>query len=292
MNQLRILIGVDFSPASADAARWTAHHFGNGAELILAHAITLPKPPIMSSRHGKHELVLETLVEGARKRLQDLRDLMQAQNVSLEVREGEPAATLAEIATESKADLLIVGVRGERTGKGQSGGTTAERAVRELSIPVLVVARPSERPVSLILVAVEEETTARESLRWAGMLSNRFNARVTSLYVGGDAISPAARADSSQRSPGADDKETRTDSSSDPWTELARSSGILPERVTSEKVAGVPAVEIASASERHDADILVMGRRSARSLRRAVLGSVTATVLRNPPCNVLVVSTT
>jgi nucleotide-binding universal stress UspA family protein len=33
----------------------------------------------------------------------------------------------------------------------------------------------------------------------------------------------------------------------------------------------------------------VMGRRSARNLRRAVLGSVTATVLGDPPCNVLVV---
>ena len=51
---------------------------------------------------------------------------------------------------------------------------------------------------------------------------------------------------------------------------------------------GEPAAELVDAARELDADLVVLGRRS-RSLRRAVLGSVSAKVVRNAPCDVLVV---
>ncbi|MGH3133235.1 MAG: universal stress protein [Gaiellaceae bacterium] len=50
---------------------------------------------------------------------------------------------------------------------------------------------------------------------------------------------------------------------------------------------GEPAAAIVDAAEGLDADLVVVGRRSA--LRRLVLGSVSAAVLRRAPCDVLVV---
>ena len=51
---------------------------------------------------------------------------------------------------------------------------------------------------------------------------------------------------------------------------------------------GEPAAELVEAARELDADLVVLGRRS-RSLRRVVLGSVSAKVVRDAPCDVLVV---
>ena len=293
MDLKRIVIGVDFSPASFDAARWATQHFGHAIELILAHAITIPKPsPIARSRDGKRDLMVETLVAGATKRLRDLETSMSAERIRFDIREGDAARSLSDVVTECKADLLIVGARGERAEFDRTLGTTAQHAVRESAVPVLVVVRPDERPISHILVAVEDDATARESMRWAALLSDWFNARVTTLHVttAGVMSQAPARAGLPPNSPQLNAKPGSNDGGRmDRWIELARMSGIEDERVMSEEVLGVPAAEIVTASERNATGIIVMGRRAARDLRRAVLGSVTATVLSNPPCSVLVV---
>ena len=51
---------------------------------------------------------------------------------------------------------------------------------------------------------------------------------------------------------------------------------------------GDPAAELVDAARELGADLLVLGRRS-RSLRRLVLGSVSDSVVRRAPCDVLVV---
>ena len=51
---------------------------------------------------------------------------------------------------------------------------------------------------------------------------------------------------------------------------------------------GEPAAELVEAARELDADLVILGRRS-RSLRRLVLGSVSARVVRQAPCDVLVV---
>jgi nucleotide-binding universal stress UspA family protein len=51
---------------------------------------------------------------------------------------------------------------------------------------------------------------------------------------------------------------------------------------------GEPAAELVEAARELDADLVVLGRRS-QSLRRLVLGSVSAKVVQQAPCDVLVV---
>ena len=280
MNLSSIVIGVDFSPSSTEAAQWAAQHFGHDADVILAHSVDTRRNPVPET------------VENATKRLRDLRDTMPGERIQLDVREGDAARSLSELVAELKADLLVVGARGERADLEPRLGTTAQHAVRDSAIPVLVVALPDNNHISQILVAVDDDATARESLRWAALLSNRFDAAVTTLHVAGPGVvrQPAVREDLPHATSKPVHKAESSDNARmDRWTELAKASGIARERVTSEETSGVPAAEIISASERHDADIIVMGRQAARNLRRAVLGSVTATILSHPPCSVLVV---
>ena len=272
MQLQRIVIGVDFSPASADAARWAAKHFQSGAELILANVVT--------SQQGDGSVSLD----GNRARLRELGESMRAESIRFETREGNAARSLSDLATEAGADLLIVGAHGERAGRDGTLGTTAQYVVRESTVPVLVVAHPDQDSISRILVPVDEEATARESLRWAALLSERFNAVVTILHVDATGAMSYPAAPQLNTTPSSSDNRT-----SERWTALASECGISKERVTSEESLGVPAVEIVAAATRSAADIIVMGRTAAHSFRRAVLGSVTSTVLSNPPCSVLVV---
>lgn len=52
---------------------------------------------------------------------------------------------------------------------------------------------------------------------------------------------------------------------------------------------GEPADRLLEAARELDADLLVVGRRDRNALRRLVLGSVSAKVVRRAPCDVLVV---
>ncbi len=53
--------------------------------------------------------------------------------------------------------------------------------------------------------------------------------------------------------------------------------------------AGDPASELIDVSEELESDLIVVGRRQQSALRRLVLGSVSARVVRQAPCDVLVV---
>jgi nucleotide-binding universal stress UspA family protein len=55
---------------------------------------------------------------------------------------------------------------------------------------------------------------------------------------------------------------------------------------------GAPAEEILRASERHRADLIVMGSKGLTGLDRYLLGSVSRKVARHAPCSVLVVRPT
>jgi nucleotide-binding universal stress UspA family protein len=96
MKPERILVGIDFSDASFEAARWTSRFLGRGAELILAHIIAIPEPPpILRGRFPRRDLVIETVREGADKRLRDLSGSLSSDRIWLEIREGDVTTGLA-----------------------------------------------------------------------------------------------------------------------------------------------------------------------------------------------------
>jgi hypothetical protein len=62
----RIVIGIDFSPASIDAAQWVATHLAPGSELVLTHVISNPEPPpVVGAWLARRDLLVDTVYEGA-----------------------------------------------------------------------------------------------------------------------------------------------------------------------------------------------------------------------------------
>jgi nucleotide-binding universal stress UspA family protein len=289
----RIVVGVDFSAHSVEAARWVANRFAPGAELVLVHVISIPEPPpIVRSRYPRRDLLIDTVREGAEKRLREISHSLNADFVWLEIREGDPVECLENVATEFSADLVVAGAHGERPGARQGLGTTAEHLVRASTRPVLVVTHPRLTPPSHVLVPVDKSAGAAGALRWAGALSRRFGAQVTAMHVvtaGVASSALAAAAIVSGSPPMVRGTRFATADMPDRWLEGAVAAGIPRERANSEVSFGEPTREVLSAAERLGADLIVIGRRGEGNFRRAVLGSVVDGVLRGSTCPVLVV---
>ena len=287
----RVLVGTDFSPASIEATRWTARHFGRDAELVLAHVVAIPEPPpIVRGRFPKRELMLDTVRVGAETRLREISQSLGAPRIWLEVREGAVPSTLVGLARTYAANLMAVGAHGERAGAHAAMGSTAEQLVSAAEGPVLVVtgALPAQR-VHLI-VAMDGWPVDAEALRWASLLGPALGAPITVLHVAPTGIVARAIATVTSGARGVDAAAGRSaDASPEFWLDRAVEAGVPRERATSEVVTGDAADEIVAMAARTEGALIVIGRRSAGAVRRAVLGSVTKAVLDRAPCPVLVV---
>lgn len=285
-----ILIGIDFSAPSFEAAHWIARHVAPGAKLVLAHVIAIPEPPpIVRSRFPRRDLLVATVREGADKRLRDLALALKSEQVSIDIREGEVAPGLLEIARERSVDALVVGTHGEGAGLRVELGSTAERLVRDATTPVLLAAIARERPPERILVPVDHSDTSGRLLRAAHSLGGRFGAQVVALHVVPSGVMSHVLAATAAPGRALQPTSTTAHDAVRNWLDASLESGADEgSEATADVVFGEPAQEIVAYAERWDSDLIVIGRRGAGGLRRAVLGSVVDTVLHHAPCPVLV----
>jgi nucleotide-binding universal stress UspA family protein len=301
MKLERVVIGIDFSAPSLEAARWTAHHFARGAELVLVHAVHIPEPPrFLRGRYPEMDELVESARRGAEERLRgvvaSLSCAVCATRVRTEVRVGEPSAVLAAAAADLGADLVVVGPHGERARPWNLLGTTAQHLVKLSPVPVLLATGVHDvhgaTPRSLLVPLADGDVTP-EVLRWTRLFAERFDARVTALHV----VNAVAASHVLAAAPLA---ATMAQVQSGPWLEEIRgeadrwmggllAAGLPSDRVASEVTFGDTGGEILAAADRLESEMIVMGRRHDGGVRRALLGSITSEVLRGATCPVLVV---
>jgi universal stress protein A len=280
----RVVVGIDFSEASFDAARAALAQFGRGAEIILAHAISFPDPPpIVRGRYPRRDLVVATLRAGAEKRLNDLRQSLPNSRIALEIREGDPAEFLARVAEDHSADLIVVGTHGN--GVGYPLGSTAESLVRITRVPVLLARGPAAG-LRNVLVATDEPARSPEAFRWSASVAREHGASVAVLRVMPGAVATKVRATAGAARPASSGERPDSGDFLGRW---AVQAGVAPDRVSGETALGDPLREILAAAERIEADLIILSRRPGGNTRRRILGSVVDGVLRRAACAVLIV---
>lgn len=271
----RILTGVDFSDGSANAARWACRFLAPGGQATLCHVVPSGLPDFLESMADLLTAREGTAEDEARERLEDLAHALSC-DVSTQVLRGRPADRLARLAADVDADLLAIGPRGARASRL---GTTAEQLVRQADRPVLVVHEPNDADPERLLLAVDASALAPQVLRWGQRLMARFEATATVLHVLDEDILVGLRV----APPGSPERE-RSESAlaaTDAWlTELTREAGLDERRTTTQAVFGSPVHEIATRTENHEHDLVVMGSRGLGGVRREVVGSVASSVLR------------
>ncbi|HUF65845.1 MAG TPA: universal stress protein [Gemmatimonadaceae bacterium] len=276
-----ILIASDAS-ASAALAMTTGRMLSTATELpvqvlsVIQPVSSLAPAPMLV---GLPEGIDETRVE---ERLNDVREQRTAAggdaSWSIEVRLGETAPTIARVAKERSARLIVMGLNHHGTVDRVLGGDTVFDVVRLGETPVLVASEPLNRPPRVIVVGIDFSAL---SIRAAQLAVNTFP-EATDVYLVHVAPTIDITID------GWHDLEYAR-VARDGFTEVVRSLDGCTARVHTVELTGRRDRELARFARGLKADMLVVGSYRRGLFRRLASGTVAARVLRSAPCPVLIV---
>lgn len=252
-----IIIGFDGSSEGRDALQLgSAMGHAIDADLIVASASN----PRVSMGASQAE-VFTGIFDKARQELPHREFAMR------ELRDVGPVGGLKDLAAREQADLIVIG----STHRGKLGrvvpGSVGERLLGGSPCPVAVAPRGyasrEHFGLGLIGVAYDGSPESHVALQYALALARQLDSTLRVITVVPDI------------GPGADFSDAALEELP-PWVE-----------VESALEEGDPAKALA----RHgvDLDLLAVGSRGRRPLRRTLLGGVSADVMRTAPCPVLAV---
>jgi nucleotide-binding universal stress UspA family protein len=137
-----ILCAVDFSTLSLKAVEYCLSLAQEaGGRLVLFNAVEwLPEEPLWEGATSLEDY-RDRMEEEVRKRLADIvpREVRNWCEVDTVVRSGKPYREILALASERKADLIVMGVRGRNPLDIMLFGSTAQHVVRHAECPVLTI---------------------------------------------------------------------------------------------------------------------------------------------------------
>jgi nucleotide-binding universal stress UspA family protein len=289
----KIVVGLDFSGPGIDAATWVTRHFARHAEFIFAHVVDPPQTPgFLRGLVPDDEEVAARENREAEARLREIASSLTASHVRTIVRHGPPYEELANVVTNTGADLIAVGPHGDNPRPWKMLGTTAERLARAWAPAVLVVTKPRNAPVRRVLVAIDDSPIVPIILDWTKTVVNASGADVTAVHVlpsltrrrvSTPAMDPGDGGHAARVGPEVLDRANQ-------WLASIAHAGLGHERARSIVAHGKPGDVILDTARDIDADFIVLGRRAQARLIPAVAGSTVSTVLHGAQAPVLVVT--
>jgi nucleotide-binding universal stress UspA family protein len=297
----KILLATDGSE-EANLALQTATNLatttGSELHLVYVQAPSYVFPTIDWETFGGEELPTgldEAALETAKTRVD-----VQVQKISevggevagAHVRVGFPEADIVDLAEELGAGLIVMGSRGLGGVRRALTGTVSDSVVRHAHCPVMVVrGEPVVFPTKILLTTDGSED-ANLASSTATDLAKSTNSELHILYVGG---MPSVF----YETPGAialdPDLQSRMEKDAEEAArtrikeQVQKISELGGEITETHARVGYPAVEIVDLSEEVRAGLIVIGSRGLGPLRRALMGSVSDSVVRHAHCPVLVV---
>lgn len=288
-----ILAATDLSPACDPVLRAAgAIALRTGAALHVIHAFDLPPSPYLDGRQGA------TTFPG---RIASARAALQAQ-VERTVPAGVPVAeqrieiyaahrAIAEYAAALGAGLVVIGPHTHEGLEAGVLGSTADRLMRTLQAPCLIVRGDFALPLRRVLVPVDLSEAARpalvHALRWADALGHAAEppARDTEVVVVHVvprlADAPELPFDHATVAPGVNaEVEAAFQAAGAPRHVSVREEVLWGEQ---------PADEIVGLAQREWMDLVVVATHGHGALARALVGSTASAVARRAPCPVLLV---
>jgi len=252
------------------------------AALHLVHAYQLPPLLTLSPEleaalpegYARYAEMLQGSLEAA------ARALPGGEAARCRVVLGAAGPALADVADEVKADLLIVGAaHGTRLGRALLG-TTAQRALRQSRVPVLVARRPVTPPLGRVLLTTDlselsgavHDTALATIVTFFGTPT-----KIRSLMVLGWMGVPAPLTHAA------------LDHAAERELEAFLRAHRPGPRVEPVVRTGFTAAEIVDEARDWGAELLVVGTHARGWGARMMLGSVAEAALRDAPCNVLAI---
>jgi nucleotide-binding universal stress UspA family protein len=235
--------------------------------------------PELKAHHQLPALVLHELdkvyLKAGKKILRHAEELFMDEGIAVEtelIKAEDPAEIILEMVEERGCDLIVIGNRAKTQHERFALGSVTEKVSMYASCPVLITKRKTE--IRRLLVAVDGSKQANKALDHAVAIAKNFRARITLLHV-----------------------------------EEAKLFGLKPEivRKVGEEILleaesrlegvsfdkslkpGSPVEIILKMAWLGDFDLIVMGSRGLSSVKRFLLGSVSADVSMHARTSVLLV---
>jgi nucleotide-binding universal stress UspA family protein len=275
----KIIVGFDGTDQAGDALQLAgALAAALGARLIVASAIEYGPEPLLgpAGYEGYDEARAahyERVFEQARTELGEL---------EFEARELQDTAAhgLNDLAEHERADLIVIGSTHHGSFGRVLAGTVASRLLHGAPCAVLVAPRGWSRgertAIGLVGVGYDGSDEARGALTVASELASALGARLRVITV-----APLI---------GPHEEHAAIEASRPAWAEiLAQGVEAIGETVETEPVLSQGREPTELALQGVELDLLVVGSRAYGPLRRTLLGSVSAELVRTAPCPVLVV---
>jgi len=285
----RVLLATDGSAQAQQAAEMAAELSGrHGAELHVVYVEPVPEAYVnaWSSADAEFSELVRGQAEKDAQAKAD-REVAKIKETGHEVtrahgKVGQPEAEIVRLAEEIGAGLTVIGSRGLGPLRRALIGSVSNGVVRHAHSSVLVV-RGSGRLPGKILLANDGSEGAESASEVAAEIAATTGSELT-ILVALSLVTPYPSR-LAQDTWG----NTKHQASSFAEQEATRLSAETSTTVEGRLVLGRPDVEIVRAGEDLGADMIVVGSRGIGAVRRAVMGSVSDSVVRHAHCPVLVV---
>jgi nucleotide-binding universal stress UspA family protein len=268
MNEL--VVGVDGSDQSRSALRWAAALSGAGQIPLRVVEVWSGGDPATSQEVG--ERVKGELAKYSHAALAGVTAEPQ---IGFEALHGGPAeALLNRVTTDSG---LVLGSRGRGGFLGLLLGSVSRACIEHASCPVMIIRQQEPRPLagSNILVGHDGSPVARLALQWAVEVSRPVQAKVIAAYIW--------QANASEVRPALHDRLVK-----DATRAIETWAGEVSADIQPVEIEGEPRMELVKLAERHDAGLVVVGRRGKGEIRALRMGSVASYLVTSSPIPVAV----
>jgi nucleotide-binding universal stress UspA family protein len=280
----RILLAIDGSREAELAARTAADLAQKThSEVHVVHAVSIAPvgPLVYPEATDLQSVELEAEIKEEDQRISErrAREVLEAEVEKIRssggavaeehLIEGPVAPAIVTLAEEIGAGLIVMGSRGLGGIRRALMGSVSDSVVQHAHCPVMVVrAEPVLFPTKL-LVATDRSREAQLGATTAADLAKSTNSELHVVHVGFEQLRDEAQ------------KELDTE------VGMIRESGA--QDIQAHLNFGMPARSIVELAEELGAGLIVMGSRGLGGVRRALLGSISDSVVRHAHCPVLVV---
>jgi nucleotide-binding universal stress UspA family protein len=283
---MRVVLAVDASPDSKNAARIIRSLaeppildvLNVVDEDALRHAYISPTMPADYLDTYRKEVT-----EVAEQVLHEMKAELEphCRHIRLIADSGDAAESIIQTAEESHADLVIVGQRGMTATPSFLLGGVSQKVARYASCSILVVKESIAR-LERIVLAVDGSEAAHRAVEFlaAGPFKELTEMTIVTVWPPGRSERWAKRSEVQQ---------VVEEKGRELLDNIAGTCARHPYKIITELLHGDPAFAILDAAARHQAQIIAIGSRGVKAIKRFLLGSVSEKVLVHAPCSVLIV---
>ena len=199
-----------------------------------------------------------------------------------DVLEGDAATQIVKRARTVEADVIVLGRHGRRSLVNLLLGSTAAKISRNGDVPVLVVKSQPGGAYRRAVVAVELNPGGEKLLT----LVKPYVQEALDLIVMHASTVPYEDYVLLELGPMTRLREVAQKDAAKFLQSMVRKSGLV--RAESKVTPGGPRVRILEEAKAHSTELIVVGTRGLKGVKRIVLGSVAEWILANASCDVLV----